>query len=260
MRPSPRVQVRRLHTLAARGLERRRLLQALPAAAALGVAAHARAAVSVAELALVCDTTLGPAMRAAAAIYGNTTGVRVNVFATAPGLIVPQLERYVQNDIVVTQRVLMDKAVGAGVVASGAAHGAWYNRLVVAARQGAPPAPSKPIAAADPSPASDMDGPAILARLGMLPAAVLGVIDTDTVAALLLNGTAGMGLLHMTDIRAHPELKVMTVVPDAVEQPIAYAAAVTLLARRPDPAGFVEFLGSAQMGTLFAAQGLASES
>jgi hypothetical protein len=236
------------------------LVQAFPAAVVLAGAARAQAAVSVAELALVCDTTLGPAMRAAAAVYGNTTGVRVSVFPTAPGLIVPQLERYVQNDIVVTQRVLMDKAAGAGVVASGAAHGAWYNRLVVAGKQGAPFAPPKPIAASDPSPASDMDGPAILARLGLLPATVLGVIDTDTVAALLLDGTASRGLLHMTDIHAHRELEVMTVVSDDVESPIAYTAAVTQLARRPNPAGFLEFLISAQATTLLAAQGLATQS
>ena len=127
-------------------------------------------------------------------------------------------------------------------MAQGAARGAWRNPLVLAVKRGAPPASDKPIAVSDPTPGSDMDGPAILARLGLLPTPMLGVIDTDTVAALVLNGTARAGLLHMTDVRAHPELQVVRTVSPAVQPPIAYAAAVTKLARRPDPAGFVAFL------------------
>ena len=36
-----------------------------------------------------CDTTLGPPMRAAAALYLQRTGVRDRVFATGPGLVLP---------------------------------------------------------------------------------------------------------------------------------------------------------------------------
>jgi molybdate transport system substrate-binding protein len=241
-------------------MTRRRLTLALPAAAMLGVATRARAAVSVAELALACDTTLGPAMRAAGNAYGNTTGVRVDVFPTGPGLILPQLERSVQNDIVVTQVATLNAAVQAGIVAAGAMRGAWRDRLVIAAKRGAPAIPDKPIAVSDPSPASDMDGPAILARLGLRPTAILGVIDTDTVVALVLDGTATAGLLHMTDVRAHPELEVIRDVPDDIQAPIAYAAAVTKLARRPDPAGLLDFLLTDQATVLLAALGLETPS
>jgi molybdate transport system substrate-binding protein len=236
---------------------RRRLIQALPATAAiLRAAPNARAVAIVPELALACDTTLGPAMRAAAAAFANTNSVRVNIFPTGPGLILPQLLRSVQNDIVVTQRATMNTAIQAGIVAPDAARGTWRNKLVLAARQGTQPAPNSPIAVSDPSPASDMDGPAILAQLNRPPAPILGVIDTDTVVALLLNGTAGTGLLHQTDIDAHPELESIASVPDEIAGPFTYAAAVTSLARRPDPAAFIAFLTSAQASAILTAHGL----
>jgi molybdate transport system substrate-binding protein len=238
----------------------RRLMQALPAAVMLAAAKPARTAVNVADLVLACDTTLGPAMRAIGDAYANLKGVRVNVFPTAPGLIVPQFQRQVQNDIVVTQVATLSNAVQAGVVAPGAARGAWTNRLVIAAKRGAPPLPNKPIAASDPTPASDMDGPAILARLQLRPIVMFGVIDTDTVATLVLDGIAGAGLLHMTDVRAHPELQVIRVVPDDIQPPIAYAAAVTRLARRPDPAALCEFLLTDQATALLISLGLETSS
>jgi molybdate transport system substrate-binding protein len=237
------------------GLARRGFLQALPAAAMLAAASRARAA-DVAELVLACDTTLGPAMRAAGDAFAARTGTRVNVFPTAPGLILPQLEREVQNDLVVTQRGALDTAIKSAIVAKDGIRGNWRNTLVIAARHGASAASDKPIAVCDPSPASDMDGPAILARLGLLPAPMLGVIDTDTVVALVRNGTARAGLMHMTDVRAHRDLDVIRVVADAVAPPIDYGAAVTTLAGRPHPGAFLNFLLSDQATALLATFGL----
>lgn len=232
---------------------RRSLMRALPVLALAGVARPAQAA-DVPELALACDTTLGPALRAVAALYRRRTGVRVNVFPTPPGLILPQLLRQVQNDILVSQDATLSAAVRAGVVAPDARRGGWQDPLVLAARVDAPN--TGPVAVSDPTPGSDMDGPAILAGLGLPPAPVQGVIDTDTVAALLLAGTARAGLLHLTDVRAHPQLRIVRTVPASVQPPIAYAAAVTRLARRPDPAGFVAFLVSAEAAGLLQSHGL----
>ena len=105
-----------------------------------------------------------------------------------------------------------------------------------------------------------MDGPVILTRLGLLSPAVIGVIDTDEVTDLVLAGTAHAGLLHMTDLRAHPELEVISEVSEDVEPAFIYAAAVTKLARRPSPAGFVEFLTTSQGATLLAKNGLETPS
>jgi len=233
---------------------RRRLLQVLPVAAILG--AGARAVAATTDLVLACDTTLGPALRAAARAYVNVTGVTVNVFPTPPGLILPQLQRQVQNDIVMTQPATIAACVQEGVIAPDAPRGAWRNPLVLAVKRGASPMPRMSVAASDPTPGSDMDGPAILARLGLENSARLGMIDTDTVAALILDGTAQAGLLHMTDIRAHPDLQVVSRVPAGIQPPITYAAAVTKLARRPDPARFLDFLLTPQAAAMLAEHGL----
>jgi ABC-type molybdate transport system substrate-binding protein len=235
---------------------RRGLVRAFPAAAVLAAVPHAKAAAATDELVLACDTTLGPAMRAVGTAYANATGQRVNVFPTGPGLILPQLERQVQNDVVVTRRTTLDAAVQAGIVQNAAARGLWRNQVVIAARRVTPIDPDKPVVAADPTPASDMDGPAILARLGLPLASVLGVIDTDTVAALVLDGTARAGLMHMTDVVAHPDLGVMHFVRDDVQRPIAYAAAVTTLARRPNPDRLVAFLLTSRAAAMLSALGL----
>ena len=237
---------------------RRWLLRAVPAAAMLAVAGRARAAASVTDLVLACDITLGPAMRAASTAYANTAGVRVDVFPTQQYLILPQLEREVQNDIVVTRVATLDAAVKAGVVAPDAIRGAWRNRLVVAAKRGATTMSDRPIAFAARLSASGIDSRTILAQLQLLDGPVLGVVDTDTVVALVANGTARAGLLHMTDVRAHPALEVIREVPDDIEPPIAYAAAVTKLSSRPDPAGLIDFLVSSQGTTLLATLGLES--
>lgn len=82
------------------GLRRRWLLAGLP----LLVVAAAPANAETVDLALTCDTTLAPALRKVAAAYKERSGVHVFVFPTGPGLILPQLVREIQNDIVVTPR------------------------------------------------------------------------------------------------------------------------------------------------------------
>jgi molybdate transport system substrate-binding protein len=243
-----------------RGVGRRWLLGVVPAAAALVTAAQAHAAVTIPELAVACDLTLGPALRAAGAAYRSATGVRVDVFAMDPGLILPQLERQVQNDILVTQRSMMDAAVQAGVVAKDAVHGGWTDPIVIAGRRDGSARNDHPIAVCDPTPACGMDSTDILARLGMVSEKTIGVIDTDSVVALVLHGSARAGLMHMTDVRAHPDLQVLRVVPASVQPPVSYAAAVTKLARRPDPGRFVDFLLANQATTLLASLGLESAS
>lgn len=256
MRPGPLRDAGQWPARTSKAVGRRRLLQALPALASLAVAAPARAAADREDLVLACDITLGPAMQAVADAYANSNGQRVDVFPTEPGLILPQLEHTVQNDIIVTLLATMYAAVQAGVVDKAAIRGAWRNPLVIAALRGAPSMPAKPIAVTDPTPVSDMDGPNILARVGLLSAATLGVIDSNAVAAVVLDGTARAGLLHMTDLRAHPELQVISEVSEDRVPPFVYAAAVTRLARRPGAAAFVDFLMTSQASVLLAAHGL----
>ena len=65
------------------------------------------------DRAVNCDTTLAPALRKVVDAYKARFGGHVFVFPTGPGLILPQLVRDIQNDIVVTQVATL-RAGGAG--------------------------------------------------------------------------------------------------------------------------------------------------
>jgi molybdate transport system substrate-binding protein len=206
------------------------------------------------DLAVTCDTTLAPALRKLAAAYRAQSGVRVFVFPTGPGLILPQLVRDIQNDIVVTQTTILDQATQAGVVAA-TVRAQWRNPLVIAGLQGEM-ALTGTFAAPDPTPASDIDGPTVLQRLDIRPTRTLGAVDTDEVAFLLTTGAAQFGLLHMTDVRANERLAVIRQVSAEVDAPLLYAASVTRLARRPNPNGFVAFLATKDANDMLTSAGL----
>jgi len=234
---------------------RRRLAKALLVLPVLAVASKAEAATT--DIVLTCDTALGSPMRAAADQYLQETGIRVRVFPTGPGLVLPQLLHGIQNDVVCTQRDVAAKAVQAGLIDSEALQGEWRNRLVIAASRGAGLAAARGrVAVSDPTPAADMDGPAIVQAMNLGQTAILGVIDTDEVAFLLSRGQADAGLLHMTDVQANPGLEVIQVIPDGVAPPITYVIAVTKLSVRPNPRAFVDFLLSPPGKTVLEAQGL----
>src|ERR1700692_4214279 len=96
---------------------RRGLLGAVPMLASAAVAARSGHA-EVAVLSVACDTTLATALQKVAAAYRARAGVRVYVFPTGPGLILPQLRRDIQNDIVVTQVAIMEQIALAGIITS----------------------------------------------------------------------------------------------------------------------------------------------
>lgn len=217
-------------------------------------AATAPAGAEPGDLVVSCDTTLAPTLRRVGAAYLAGSGVRVHVFPAGPGLILPQLLRDIQNDIVVTQVAILEQAAQARVIAS-VPPGSWRNPLVIAGPHGVS-ATERTFAASDPSAASDIDGPALLARLGLQPERVIGAVDTDEVAFLLTSGAAQAGLLHLTDVRADARLEVIRSVPADIHPPIVYAASVTRLARRPNPQGLVAFLSTSEATALLTESGL----
>ena len=207
------------------------------------------------DLAVTCDAPAAPAVRAAGAAYRRRTGVRIRVFPTPAGLLLPQIERQIQNDIIVTQISTIQQAESQGLVQPGGRAGPWRNRLVIASAK-TPAGPQGSFAVPDPSPASDIDGGVILQRLGPAPATVLGVIDTDAVAWTLTNAGARQGLLHRTEVVADARLQTTSAVPDDAWPPILYAAVITKLARRGDPNAFIAFLASPDGQTVMQAAGL----
>jgi ABC-type molybdate transport system substrate-binding protein len=240
-------------------ISRRLLLSSVPAAAVLGVAGPVRAATT--DLAVSCDTTLGPAVRAAGAAFTARTGVRIDVFPTGPGLLLPQLRRQIQNDIIVTSLTTLDDANDDNLLGKGKRAGPWIDSLVIAGVSGAPtPSPDAPIAAADPSPASDIDGVAILAQLGLHTVPTLGAIDCDGVVFLLNSGAASAGLLHMTDVHANPGLTVLRAIPYNIASPLVFAASVTTLSWRPNPQAFVDYLATDEAMAVLANAGLETRS
>jgi molybdate transport system substrate-binding protein len=232
-------------------MRRRWLLASVPTLLLASAAGRAAGG----DLAVNCDTTLAPALRKVADAYKARFGGHVFIFATGPGLILPQLVREIQNDIVVTQTAILEQAAQAGVIAAAPVRAQWRNPLVIAGRAGAATTDGA-FAVTDPSPASDIDGPAVLARLAIKPARTLGAVDTDEVAFLLTTGAAQSGLLHMTDVRADARLAAVRPVPAEAQLPLLYAAAVTRLARRPNPEDFVAFLTTKEAGDILAAAGL----
>ncbi len=163
---------------------RRRLIAVVPAGLVAVLSAPARvfaqtSTKTTTDLAVTCDTAAAPAVIAAGLAFRQRAGVRVRVFPTAPGLVLPQLERQIQNDIIVTQVSTIDRAEQEGLVTPGGRVGPWRNRLVIATA-GAGEADT--FAVPDSSTGSDIDGTAILHRLGTTTGKVLGVIDTDAVA------------------------------------------------------------------------------
>ncbi len=232
---------------------RRQLLMSVPVAAVAAIPVTARA--DTTDLALSCDLAAAPAVARAAEAYSARTGVRVRIFPTPPNLLVPQLQREIQNDIVVTRIAVLDQAEQAGVVKPGGRSAVWRNRLVVASAHN-PGGPDGSFAAPDVSPGSDIDGPAILRRLGLTPTPLVGVVDTAAVAWALTQGEARQGLLHQSEVAADERLRAVSPVPDDAWPPVRYAATVSLLAGRPNPAAFVAFLGSAEGQAALRAAGL----
>ncbi|MDR3531620.1 MAG: substrate-binding domain-containing protein [Rhodopila sp.] len=240
---------------------RRGLLATAPAVTAVAaMRPHVNeASAATTDLALSCDAAAAPAMAKAGAAFTQRTGVRVRIFPTPPGLLLPQLERDIQNDIIVTRIAAIEQAENEGLVQPGGRIGPWRNRLVTAAAR-EPAGPEGSFAVPDPSPASDIDGAAILQRLGTAPADVLGVIDTGAVAWMLTNGAARQGLLHQTEVVADDRLRAVAPVPDDAWPPILYAATVTKLARRPNPGAFLTFLGSPEGQAALRSAGLEAAS
>ena len=225
-------------------MNRRGLLLTVPALPLVALARPAHAETT--DLILNCDPAMAAPMAAAAQLFAKTHGVVVNIFPTPPGLILPQIARHIQNDMVITRSAAIADAVAASTISADAPHaGQWRNRLVLARRAGATNSNvTGRVAVADATPGSDMDGPAILGLIKQHPAETWGVIDTDEVAYLLLRGQVDFGLLHMTDIRANPGLEVIATVPDSAAPPILYSIAVTKLSRRPHPEAFIASLMS----------------
>jgi ABC-type molybdate transport system substrate-binding protein len=227
----------------------------LMASALIPLAMASEAKAGTTDLAVICDVTLGAPLRLAAAAFRAGAGVEIHVFPTAPGLIVPQLDREVQIDIVVAQSGVLDQATQAGLLTTSPRSGPWSNALVVAERIDASGSPDTGKFAVSELPgASGIDGAAVVASLGIDAARVVSAIDTSEVAFLLTTGGARTGVLRLTDVRADARLRVVRTIAD--QPPALCTAAITTGASRPNPAAFITFLGTEPARRVLVAAGL----
>lgn len=205
------------------------------------------------------DPTLAYALRDVGVRFTAQTGVPVHVFSAPPTLIVAQLRHSVWNDVVMTLAPWMDQAGRAGVIEPGTRTGDWRTTLVMARATAVPPAvePANDILAiTDPTPATTIDGPAVLAALGLHPAHVTGVANAAEVGFLLNTGAAAQGLVHLTDVRADHGLSVVTPVATSAYPPIVYAAAISTLTHSPNAHAFLDFLHSPAATEVLTADGV----
>jgi len=236
-------------------LGRRGLFQASLALAPLVLATTAKAETT--DLVAACDTALGPAIERMAAAFTAKTGVAIRLFPASPNLLLPQLARDVQNDILITQAPLLDQAGRTGLLAADAKRiGSWQTRLVLAALRGTGRPTDGPIAVPDPNPAFPPDGRAMLTAMGLQPAAILGAVDTRGVAFLLTSGAAKAGLLYLTEVRTDARLDVVAELPADVSPPMTVGAALSHGTSRPNPGAFLAFLGTPEASRLLRANGL----
>lgn len=214
--------------------------------------------VDTTDLALACTTPLGPPMRRAAEAFRSLNGVRVSIFPIGPKLLLAQLQREVQIDLVVTRLADMQALAGLKLLADPPYSGPWRDRLVIAGRRGMSLAAALAgiVAVPDPGTAADLDGPAILGQMGLRTGRRLGVVDTAEGAAMLSANTVSAALLYLSEVRADMLLTELAPVPEPVAPDTRIAAAVTLGARRPDPQAFLQFLASASGRRLLGETGL----
>lgn len=213
------------------------------------------AGAQVPDVVVYCDPTLSYAIRDVGALVTARTSAPVHVFSAPPALMLAQLARQVQNDVVVTGSAWLDQAEREGLIQPATRTGTWRDTLVIA-RPAAGAAENGVFALTDPTPAATIDGPAVLAALHLSPAHVQGMADTGGVAFLLRNGGAWRGLLHRTDVRADPALAEVQPVASDAYQPIVYGAALSSMASSPNAQAFLDALRSPEGAKRLQADGL----
>jgi molybdate transport system substrate-binding protein len=202
------------------------------------------------DVTVFCDPTLKPAMLGLSGLGG------FGIYPLcAPGpLMVAQIIRHTRNDVLFTLNTSMDDAVAAGLVVAASRQGGFSNQLVLAARTGSvTPPPDQPglqtlliqarVAVTDNTPASNLDGRALLAANKLMAPNIQGAANASDVSYLVTTGAADIGLIYLTDVQADPRLTVLAslTAPPALT---GYAAAVNAKAFSPNAQALINLMQS----------------
>ena len=192
------------------------------------------------QVVVYCEPALRPVLDAVAADFKRSAGITLRIFCAPPGQMLGLLAHGTQDDVLITQAPFMRQGEQSGLVTGG--QPLWRNRLVFAAAgTGAPAAPFDAatlatlvgggmIAVPDATPASSMDGPAVLQRLGLadkLGGRVQGSANTGDALGMLRRGEAALALCHISEVARAADVRAAMQVPDASYDPIAYEVALS---------------------------------
>lgn len=240
---------------------KRRLLLATPCIAAAGLIADRARANEVpqsgpSDIGVYCEPTLALAIRAAGLLFAATaSGGPVAVLTAPASLLLAQIGQNPADDLLIVPRSSMDEAARRGFIDPATRIDHWRNRLVMAvskndaASAGAiPPAQlfaTGRLAATDATPASTLDGMAVLGRLGLaekFAGRLQGAANTADVAFMVRSGAVRFGLVLMTDVRADPDLAVAWAPDATLAPPVVYAAALNARKHSRNARPFLGFL------------------
>jgi len=199
------------------------------------------------DVAVFCDAALAPCIRA----LGVAFPAPVHVFSAPPPLMLAQIARETQTDLLITLASAMDESVRLGLVVPETRYDGWQTQLVFAAAARSGPvglselphflADSK-LAVTDPTDAATFDGYVVIERLN-LPASVTsrltGAANTDDIVYLVETGGARLGLVHLTDVKTRPSLRVFATLD---LEPVRYAAAAAKDAKSQNTRNFLAYL------------------
>ncbi|MBV9538265.1 MAG: substrate-binding domain-containing protein [Acidisphaera sp.] len=231
--------------------DRRLVLAALPAAAALLAAPRIARAVGAPDMAAFVEPTLAPALGLLGRQFRDRTGARVHIFS-APSIMMVREIPFTLADLAVLQIDALGVARAAGnVVAASPTVTLGSNGLVIA-RRGA--GPTVPLAALKPdgplgvvdAPMPDILGAAshqALDRAGWPSSQtrILGVARNADALFLLKTGGASLAVVYRTDVTADPDLSVAATLP-APDVSLSYAATLSAKPSSPLAPAFLDFL------------------
>jgi molybdate transport system substrate-binding protein len=99
---------------------------------------------------------------------------------------------------------------------------------------------------------------AALDYLNLWTAVEKNVVMQDNVRsalALVAKGEAKLGIVYGSDAAAEPKVEILAIFPETSHPKIIYPAAVTASSKNPDAQGFLDFLATKDVQTIFKADG-----
>ncbi|HQT66624.1 MAG TPA: substrate-binding domain-containing protein [Acetobacteraceae bacterium] len=214
------------------------------------------------DVTVFCDPCLKPAMLALSGLGG------FGVYPLcAPGpLMVAQIIRHTRDDVLFTRESTMDDAMAAKLVIPGSRIGGFTNPLVLVGLRRRFPSPLDPaglgallarsrLAVTDDTPASGIDGHALLAAHNLTGLRVQGVANTADAAFMVTSNEADLGLVYLSDVQAEPSLTMIAPL-SAPPGLTNYAAAVNAQAFSPNAQALIDLMQSPAGRTRLRAAGL----